>query len=181
MENIKNKKLALVFSIIIAVLIVAYIATMTMPLITYTRTEPAAVAGQEETISLMQYLWFPYNYQDLTREYMTDVYNADLGVKYDITDTIAAPLFAFIVAFIAIAFVLVFYKKFWSVLFPIIWSVGSLVLYALSSLFTVSAINPTTILTHKILFVATLVVSIVLLVLYSIPKLRYDIAHRERL
>ncbi len=179
MEKMPNKKTSLIFAIAIAVVILAYIVTMNMPLFTYTRTNPAEVAGQEDSVSIVQYTWKPYQYKDLTSGVLADAYKAETGERYAITDTIAVPLFAFLMAFIALVVILALHSKFWSVFFPIIWSLGSLIGYLVSPLLNLSICNKATTLVHIILFAVTLVLSIISFIVYSIPKRKYDIAHRE--
>ncbi len=179
MEKIKNQKLNLVLVVVIAALVVAYIATMTLPFITYTRLEPAEVAGKEETISLMQYVWVPYNYADLTNKIIPEVHMDEFGVKYNITKTVPAPLFGFVGGLITIAVAFFLRKKFWSIFFPIVWSVVGAILYFTNTFFTLSIINPATFTVHMIIFAITLLVALENLILYSIPLLKYNRANRE--
>ncbi len=179
--GVKNPKLRIIFAVILAVILVAYIAAMLMPLLQYTRLEPEEVAGTEETVSFMQYLWKPYNYADLTGDVLPDIYKAEVGTKYTITGSIGIPLFSFLASIISLAIVLALRKKPWNVFFPFIFGLVSLIGYFVSPFLTLSIINPTTRIVHIILFVAAIVVSAVAFFMVSLPKMRYDAANKERI
>jgi len=177
----KKQKLSIIFTVIIAVLLIAYIAVMTMPLITYTRLQPAEVAGTEESVSLMEYLWLPYNYADLTGDVLPDAYKAELGAKYTITGTIGIPLFAFLAGIISLAVVVVFRKKVWTVFFPLVWSLVTLIGYLTSSFLNLSLCNSTTRIVHLVVIVLTLIISLANLFIISLPQMRYDAANKEKI
>ncbi len=179
--NVKNNKLRVILAIGIAVLILAYIFAMTIPMVSYTRTEPKDVVGQEDEVSFMQYLWFVYEYPDLTNDVLPDAYAAELGTKYSITPTIYYPLISFVLAFVSAALLLIFYKKWWPVLFPLVWSIFSLIGALTSPVLSLSMMNPAARLSLIILAAVVLVVSVVYLLVISIPQLRYEIATREKL
>ncbi len=181
--GVKNPKLRSIFAIIIAVLLLAYIVAMAaMPIITYTRTS-GDQAGQEEQISLMTYLWRPFDHQDFSgAEPLKSFFQREFQQRYEtpINQTIAPALFAFLVAFISMIAVLLGRKKPWNVFFPIIWSVVSLVLYLLNPFMNGSFINSTTKLVHMIIFAVVLVVAVIDFFMISLPKMRYDAGHREK-
>ncbi len=177
----KKQKLSIIFTVIIAALLVAYIAVMMMPLITYTRLQPAEVAGTEESVSLMEYLWLPYNYADLTGDVLPDAFKAELGVKYTITGTIWIPLFSFLVGIISLAVVVFFRKKVWPAFFSLVWSFVTLIGYLTSSFLNLSLCNSTTRIIHLIVIGLTLVVSLANLFMITIPQMRYDAANKEKI
>ncbi len=179
--GIKNPKLRIIFATILSVILVAYIVSMLMPLLTYTRLEPKEVAGTEETVSFMQYLWKPYNYADLTGDVLPDLYKAEVGEKYTITGSIGIPLFAFLASFISLAVVIVLRKQPWNVFFPFIFGLVSLIGYVASPFLNISIINSTTWLIHMILFALALIVSVVAFFMISLPQIRYDRANREKI
>ena len=177
----KNQKLGKILAFAIAALLVAYIVLMVLPLLTYTRLEPADVAGTEEAVSLMQYLWFPYNYADLTGDVLPDAFKAELGIKYSITNTIYVPLFTFVIALISIPIIILGRKRAFSIIAPIIWSLIGLVGYLTSSFLNLTMINSTTRLIHIILFAIVLIISIVSFIFVSIPRMQYVAATKEKI
>ncbi len=179
--SVKNNKLRLILAIGIAVLILAYIFAMTIPMFSYTRTEPKEVVGQEDSISLMQYLWFPYEYPDATGSLFVDEFRADYGTAYSITPTIYYPLISFLLAFVSIAIIFILQKKWWTVLFPLVWAIFSVIGALTSPVLNLSIVNSAAQLSLVILAAATLAVSVVYLFVIAIPQLRYAIATRERI
>lgn len=183
MEQIveKNLKLGKILAIAMAALMLAYLVLTTLPIMTYTRLEPAEVKGMEENVSLMQYLWVPYNYADLTGDVLPDAFKAELSTKYAITNTIYIPLFVFIVGLFSMPIIYFGRKRAFSVLAPFVWSLLGLIGYFTSNLLNLSMINTTTRLIHIILFALVLIISIVSFVLVSIPRMKYVAATKERI
>ena len=173
----KNKKLFTIFAIALAVLMAAYIACTTLPIFEYTFVDKAGVE-QSAKVTLSQYLWLPYNYAELTGDFLPDLFKSELGIKYNITSTIAIPLFAYVGALISIAVILIFKKMSFSIFFPIVWSVVSIIGYLVAPFMTL--IMPTTKLIHIIIFAVTLIVSLITFFKLYLPQIRYNFAHRER-
>ena len=176
----KNNNLRLVFAIGIAVRVLAYVVAMTIPMISYTRTEPQEVAGQQDEVTLMQFLWFTYEYPDLTGDILPDTYKAEVGTKFAITNVMYFPFISFVFAFVALGMILAFHKAWWGILFPLSNAVFALGGFLISPLFTLSIVNPAARLIPIILSAVTMVLCLAYLVLISIPQLRHEIATRER-
>lgn len=201
-KDVMKPKLRTIFSVILAVLIVAYIASMSMPFIKYTslvekldvRTAKQATwtfnegefkinpqfaqhtAGDVD-VSLSQYLWFPYKYTDMTKYVFPKAFTAQNMGEYFITSTIATPFFAFIIGLVSILIVLLFKKKSFSVFFPLIWALVSLIGYLTAPIF--KFMYSTSYMVQLIIIALTLAVSIAYLIVVMIPQMRYDKQHKE--
>ncbi len=173
----KTKKLITIFAIALAVLMVAYIAFTTMPIFKYTFVDETGTE-QNVSVSLSQYLWLPYNYAELTGDVLPSLYKDALGAKYNITSTIGFPAFSYVGALISILVILIFKKYTFSVFFPLIWSLGSLIGYFISPF--ISLIIPGTKMIHLIVFAATLIVSLAAFFMAYLPQIAYNRAHREK-
>ena len=150
-------------------------------MLSYTRTDPKELIGQEDEVSFMQYLWMVYEYPDLTNDVLPDAFKAELGTKYSITPTIYYPLISFVLAFVSAALLVILYKKWWPVLFPIVWSVFSLIGALTAPVLGLSIVNPAARLSLIVLAALVLVASVVYLLVISMPQLRHEIATREKL
>ncbi len=207
--GVKNSKFRIVLAIIIAVLMLAYVVAMSMPFITYTQLDskklsqtneqlekgkkivadwtyenekfvlsPAEYAAGEETISLSRYLWFLYKHGDVTRDVLPNAF-ADAGfAKYTTQSTIAFPLFSYVIGIIGAAVVGIFGKKNWSIFFPIVWSFVTLLGYFVFPIY--SFMPQTTMIVHIAISALVLVLSVFSFFMYSLPSMRYNIAHREK-
>ena len=140
---------------------------------------PVEYAANDETVSLMQYLWTPYKCSDLTRDVLPNVFvDAGIAKKYSTTSTIGFPLFSFIIGIVG-AFIIGFFgKKNWSVLFPIVWSIGTLLGYFVFPI--LGFMNKTSYMVHIVISALVLVLSIVFFFLFALPSIRYNIAHKEK-
>ena len=136
-------------------------------------------ATNDETISLNDYLWFCYNYSDLTRDVFPNIWvDAKLPGKYTITSTIGFPLFSFLIAIIGACVVYFVKKFFWNVGFSVVWSLGTLIGLLTSPIY--KFFIPSSVLILTIISAVVLVLSIIYVFLYSIPMFKYYWAHRER-
>ena len=180
-NNVKNNKLRVILTIGIAVLILAYVFAMTIPMLSYTRTDPKELVGQEDEVSFMQYLWMVYEYPDLTNDVLPDAFKAELGTKYSITPTIYYPLISFVLAFVSAALLVVLRKMWWPVLLSVVWSIFSLIGAITSPVLNLSIMNPMAQLALIILSAIVLALSVIYLLAFSIPQLRHEIATREKL
>lgn len=176
----KNQKLGKILAFTIAAILVAYIALMILPILSYTRLEPAEVKGMEENVSLLQYLWTPYNFADLTSKVLPNLFTAEIGAKYAITNTIYVPLFVFVICLISIPTIIFGRKRAFSVIAPFVWSLIGLLGYIASPFFNLSIINSSTKLIHIILFAVVLVLSVISFILVSIPRMKYVAATKEK-
>ncbi len=177
----KNQKLGIILAIIIAVLLVAFVATMAMPFVSYTRTRPPELVGQEETVSLSEYLWLTYKYTDLTGEVLPPLFKAEFDTKFNVTTSIALPLMCFLGSLIAAAIMIVGSKRAFSVLAPFIISFLGLLGYFVAPLVNLSIVNPTMRTVHILILSLVLILSVVSFILYSIPRMKYVAATREKL
>lgn len=202
-KDVMKPKLRTIFSVILAVLIVAYIASMSMPFIKYTALEDkldvkiakkatwtfdegefkinsqfAQYTAEDVDVSLSQYLWFPFNYPDLTKYVFPKAFKAANMNEYFITSTIVTPFFAFIIGLVSILIVLLFKKKSFSVFFPLVWSLVSLIGYLTSPIF--KFMYSTSYLVQLIILALTLIISLVYLIIVIIPQIRYNKQHKEQ-
>ncbi len=136
-------------------------------------------ATNEETLSLNEYLWFCYDYSDLTRDVLPNIWaDAQLPGKYNITSTIGFPLFSFLLAIIGAVVVFLVKKFFWNIGFPVIWSVGTLLGLLISPVYKVFI--PSSVLILTIISAVVLVLSVIYIFLYSVPMFKYYWEHREK-
>jgi len=179
--SVKNQNLRGVFAIVLIVLLVAYVVAMALPMITYTHTT-GDLAGQDEKISLMTFLWKPYAHPDLTgTQVLNNYFSTELHENFrtPINQTIAGPLYAFLGAFISILAVALGRNKAFNVYFPFAWALISIILYLINPLLKLSIIDSSIVLIHYIIFGLTLVVSVVDFFVVFLPQIRHDKANKE--
>ncbi|MBE7064131.1 MAG: hypothetical protein E7390_10165 [Ruminococcaceae bacterium] len=182
--GVKNPKLRIIFAVAMAVLIVAFIVTMCLPMITYTpKDAEGKLLDGEKTISLMSFLWMPTEHSGISDSAsLAKLYKAELQAEFETPINAAFPpaLFAFLMGLISLAIVIFAKKKPWNVYFPIIWSFVSLIFYLANPFMRLSVIDPTIKLIQMIILGLTLIVAVVAFFTLSLPQIRYDIAHREK-
>ncbi len=139
---------------------------------------PTEFAAGEKTVSLMQYLWLPYKFGDLTRDVLPNIFtDAGLG-RYTISKTIGFPLFSFLAGIIGAVVIALLRKKNWSVFFPIVWSIGTLIGYVIFPVFGI--MHQTSMIVQIVIAALVLILSLIFFFLYALPSMRYNMAHREK-
>lgn len=178
--GVKNQKLGAIFAILIASLALVYFVSLFLPFLTYTQTAPE-VAGQEETISMMEYLWLPHHHADLINKILPEMSKAELGVRYNITASIAFPLAGFAGALVSAALIYFARKRAYTVLVPMAWSLACLVGYLVAPVFKLACIASSTLVIHMILLAIIFVLSVISFIRYSIPRIHQVRAERALL
>lgn len=181
LNSVKTKKIRIAFTIALCVVMALYYVVCALPMITYTH-QTGDLAGQEETISLSSFIWKPYNHADITgTQPLNDLFKAELQKKVNlpINHTIPGPLFAFVGAFISILVVAICWKKAFNVYFPVVWGVGSILLYLINPLLQLSIIDSSILMLHYILFALAIVITIAEFFLISLPQIKHERANKE--
>lgn len=182
--GVKNPKLRIIFAVIMAVLLVAYIVAMCLPMITYTPKDATGkvMEGETNTISLMTFLWMPTEHSGIGDSVsLENLFETELQAEYRTPINVAFPpaLYAFLMGLVSLGIVLLAKNKPWNVYFPIVWAVGSLIFYLANPFMQLSVIDPTMKLVHMIIFALTLIVALAAFFMVSLPQMRYDAAHKE--